>query len=409
MSEYCEVVCRRIEETIYLMRTGNTRKRSIPAVNTADKMGLRTTPTIDEIWGDMEVGLKEVYARQTMMPARYMQLYSRVYTFCTSVAYSSDSQRSGSRNRSSRIPRGSNPGSIGAEFVGLDLYNHLKHFFQNYVENVYQKGSDLSGEDILNYFTTQWDSYRFSSKVVGGIFSYLNRHWIKRELDEGNEDIYEIYVLAIVTWKEFLFVHMRDSVTSAVLKLIERERNGEKISTKLISGVIQCYVELGVNESDTSAGQASSSANHVDRLPKLRVYRDYFEKRFIADTESYFANEAAEFIAANSVTEYMKKVEIRLKEEKERCDLYLHESTQDLLAKTLEKVLITKQLDLFQNEFGNLLESNKDSDLERMYTLCDRVENGLDELRVALEKHIARQGEAALDKIADVAVNVSIN
>lgn len=53
------------------------------------------------------------------------------------------------------------------------------------------------------------------------------------------------------------------------------------------------------------------------------------------------------------------QVEIRLKEEKERCDLYLHESTQDLLAKTLEKVLITKQLDLFQNEFGNLLESNK--------------------------------------------------
>ncbi|MCP9259526.1 Cullin-1 [Dirofilaria immitis] len=381
-----------IEVIIYLMRTGNTRKRSIPIADTADKMGLRSSPTIDEIWGDMEVGLKEVYARQTMMPARYMQLYSRVYTFCTSVVYNNDSQRSGSRSRSSRVPRGSNPGSIGAEF--------------NYVENVYQKGRDLSGEDILNYFTTQWDSYRFSSKVVGGIFSYLNRHWIKRELDEGNEDIYEIYVLAIVTWKEFLFIHMRDSVTSAVLKLIERERNGEKISTKLISGVIQCYVELGVNESDTSTGQVTnSSATHLDRLPKLRVYRDYFEKRFIADTESYFANEAAEFIAANSVTEYMKKVEIRLKEEKERCDLYLHESTQDLLAKTLEKVLITKQLDLFQNEFGNLLESNKDSDLERMYTLCDRVENGLDELRLALEKHIARQGEAALDKIADMAVN----
>lgn len=43
-----------------------------------------------------------------------------------------------------------------------------------------------------------------------------------------------------------------------------------------------------------------------------------------------------------------------------------------------------------------------------MYTLCDRVENGLDELRLALEKHIARQGEAALDKISDVAVNVCI-
>uniref|UniRef100_A0A914RVR8 Cullin N-terminal domain-containing protein n=1 Tax=Parascaris equorum TaxID=6256 RepID=A0A914RVR8_PAREQ len=107
----------------------------------------------------------------------------------------------------------------------------------------------------------------------------------------------------------------------------------------------------------------------------LRVYREYFEKRFLEDTEAYFAHEAAEFIQANPVTEYMKKVETRLKEEKQRCDLYLNPSTQE------------------------------DADLERMYTLCDRVENGLDELKAALEKHIARQGEAALDKIADVAIN----
>ncbi|VDN02502.1 unnamed protein product [Thelazia callipaeda] len=386
------------------MRTRSARKRSIPGTQSDDNMGLRNTPSIDEIWGDMEVGLKEVYARQTMVPARYMQLYSRVYTYCTCVAYNGESQRSG-RGRQTRIAR-TGPNSIGAEFVGLDLYNHLKEFFQNYVEGVYQRGHDLIGEDVLNYFTSEWDSYRFSSKVVGGIFSYLNRHWIKRELDEGNENIYEIYVLAIVTWKEHLFIHMRDSVTSAVLKLIERERNGEKISTKLISGVIQCYVELGVNENDSNIGSVmSTSVAHVDRLPKLRVYRDHFEKRFIIETETYFANEAAEFIATNSVTDYMKKVENRLKEEKERCNLYLHESTQDLLAKTLEKVLITKQLDLFQCEFGNLLECNKDSDLERMYMLCDRVENGLDELRLALEKHISRQGEAALEKIADIAAN----
>lgn len=52
-------------------------------------------------------------------------------------------------------------------------------------------------------------------------------------------------------------------------------------------------------------------------------------------------------------------METRLKEEKQRCDLYLNPSTQEVLAKTLEKVLISKQLELFQNEFGNLLEANK--------------------------------------------------
>uniref|UniRef100_A0A914RXS0 Uncharacterized protein n=1 Tax=Parascaris equorum TaxID=6256 RepID=A0A914RXS0_PAREQ len=32
-------------------------------------------PSIDEIWGDLEKGLNEIYSRQTMTPTRYMELY----------------------------------------------------------------------------------------------------------------------------------------------------------------------------------------------------------------------------------------------------------------------------------------------------------------------------------------------
>jgi len=106
------------------------------------------------------------------------------------------------------------------------------------------------------------------------------------------------------------------------------------------------------------------------------VYKKDFEEAFLAATEVYYTAESTQFIAVNSVSDYMKKVELRLQEEEHRIRIYLHQSTQTDVRGTLFPFFISLWGGLFDGGVFQprnycLIADIKSQDLKRIiYSAC---------------------------------------
>ncbi|CAD5234943.1 unnamed protein product [Bursaphelenchus xylophilus] len=350
---------------------------------------------VNRTWQTLEGGLEQIYDHTSkVLVQRYMGLYTEVFNFCTRHSY--DENEVSNRSQVSREQK-------GADFIGAELYEKLRVFVTAHVKEQLKVLDGLHGEDLLTKYTELWTRFQFSSTVVNGIFSYLNRHWIKREMDEGKNSVVEVYNLTVLMWQQHLFEPLKRNLTPALINLIKQERDGEKITTQLVSGVISSYLELGVNEPQDFAVN-NLNVNQKNKEYKLGVYRREFEAPFIEHTRAYYSAESAEFVQNNSITEYLKKVETRLNEEKDRCVLYLHELSLEPLLKTCHLVLIKNHLPAFNVEFEQLLNNDKDDDMARMFALCEHVECALDDLRKLLEKHVERVGRETIAQCASTAI-----
>ncbi|XP_049844861.1 cullin-1-like [Schistocerca gregaria] len=336
---------------------------------------------IAQIWRDLEKGIEQVYRREVMPRLRYMELYNHVYNYCASVYPKIDEATNYPKNCMVRLNV-------------WKLYDRLTTFLRFYLIDMVVEGAELMDENLLLYYTKQWEDFQFSSKVLNGICAYLNRHWIQRERERVRKDIYEIYQIALTYWREEMYLTLNNQVVSAVLKLIERERKGETVNTRLISEVINCYIEMGFNPDYPNYNRKN-----------LCVYRCSFETVFLFETERFYTQESVQFIQNHPLTEYMKKIEQRILEEKKRVQTCLHETTWDKLIDILDRVLIERYVEMFLAEFVVLLLNNQTEDLGRMYQLVSRVLFGTQNLRVLFEGHVTGVGQASINQIADAAMN----
>lgn len=331
---------------------------------------------LDQTWAYLTSGVDHIMTRMEagLSFADYTNLYTTVYNYCTSTKMHS---RMDSSNRT------------GANLVGSDLYNKLSGYFVQHFQPMMEKSESLQGVDLLRYYAAEWDRYTTGANYLNRLFTYLNRYWVKRERDEGKKGVYQVYTLALSQWKTYFFAHIQkenSKLTNAVLRLITQQRNGEIIDQGLVKKVVDSFVSLGLDNSDPNK-------------ECLDVYREQFETDFLTATETYYKSESEAFLAENSVSDYLKKAEERLREEEARVERYLHAKTRKELVSKCEHVLIRAHSELMWESFQSLLDFDKDEDLQRMYALLSRIPEGLEPLRKRFEGHVKQAGLSSISKL----------
>ncbi|KAF2077580.1 hypothetical protein CYY_001121 [Polysphondylium violaceum] len=256
---------------------------------------------------------------------------------------------------------------------GEILYNKLKKMVDKHLKVVAQKVSSAVDEYFLSELNKSWIDHKTSMLMIRDILMYMDRTYVEQN------KVHSVFELGLILFRDNV-VHapqIKDRLLKTLLSLVQKERAGEVIDRILIKNITQMLIDLGVNSKN--------------------VYIEDFEKPLLLTTASYYQGESQAFITTCSCPDYMKKVEICLKEELERVSHYLDNSTESKLREVCEKQLISNHMrtliDMENSGLISMLKEDKIEDLKRMYNLFNRVSDGLNLMKEVISTYVKEIGK----------------
>jgi cullin 1 len=130
----------------------------------------------------------------------YILLYTAIYDFCTLNRPATGTFGAGGRG--------------GPSLQGSELYKSLHTYLSSHCNAMktvscfiisnscelikYQETEKLSDLELLKSYAKQWDQYTTGANYVNKLFNYLNKHWVKREKEEGRKEVYTVYTVCLI-------------------------------------------------------------------------------------------------------------------------------------------------------------------------------------------------------------------
>uniref|UniRef100_A0A8C4PM27 Cullin-5 n=1 Tax=Equus asinus asinus TaxID=83772 RepID=A0A8C4PM27_EQUAS len=224
----------------------------------------------------------------------------------------------------------------------------------------------LSHQDdtaLLKAYIVEWRKFFTQCDILPKPFCQLEITLMGKQGSNKKSNVEDSIVrkLMLDTWNESIFSNIKNRLQDSAMKLVHAERLGEAFDSQLVIGVRESYVNLCSNPED-----------------KLQIYRDNFEKAYLDSTERFYRTQAPSYLQQNGVQNYMK---------------YLMECCVNALVTSFKETILA--------ECQGMIKRNETEKLHLMFSLMDKVPNGIEPMLKDLEEHIISAGLADMVAAAE--------
>ncbi|XP_063976501.1 cullin-3 [Diachasmimorpha longicaudata] len=269
---------------------------------------------------------------------------------------------------------------------GERLYTGLKEVVTQHLENKVRKDVLHSlHNNFLQTLNQAWNDHTTSMTMIRDILMYMDRVYVQQN------DVDNVYNLGLIIFRDQVVRYgcVRDHLRETLLGMVARERRGEVVDRMAIKNACQMLMRLGINS----------------RI----VYEEDFERPFLQQSAEFYRMESQKFLAENSASVYIKKVEARISEESERAKHYLDESTESRIVEVVEEELIKVHMktivEMENSGVVHMLKNQKTDDLGCMYKLFSRVSDGLRTVCECVSQFLREQGRSMVQEDQEATTN----
>ncbi|KAI6215273.1 hypothetical protein M3Y94_00366500 [Aphelenchoides besseyi] len=290
------------------------------------------------------------------------------------------------------------------------LYAHLTEHFINRVDLLKTKLEEKQGIDFIQAYSVHWLNYNEGVKHVHDLCGYLNR-MIKRE---ANWKVFEqdyselcsilgglavhVSEMSRIIWQKFLLLPLKDNLFSIIWEEFVNTRDNDynvyphrSIKTAVESFIDVCFPSDDERDVLTKAVENAAYANsRAPSTERLMFYEEFFECRFLQNTDEYFKNAIGQELSndLDGMYTYMTKAKKILESEERLCRQSLYGPTVEKTLKLLRIAFVLYQLERFADVIPQYVKLESKKELSLCFNLLSPFTEGVTLLVQEYEKYV---------------------